>query len=86
MIIVIGDFSAKVETDNINPEHAIGKHGCGIKNEIVDFCVIGGTVFPHRNIHKLTWKSPEQVDHCDQFEVEKNSLGCKSFQRCRCQQ
>ena len=52
-------------------------HGCGVKNEngeqLVDFClsnniVIGGTIFPHLDIHKLTWKSPDgrttnQIDH-----------------------
>ena len=40
---------------------------------LVDFClnnnyVIGGTIFAHRDIHKLTWKSPDgrtsnQIDH-----------------------
>ena len=63
MILVIGDLKAKVGTDNANIEQVIGKHGCGIRNEngeqLIDFCltnkcIIGGTVFPHRNIHKLT--------------------------------
>ena len=68
MILVIGDLNAKMGTDNINIEQVIGKHGYGIRNEngehLIDFCltkrcVIGGTVFPHKNIHKLTWKSPD---------------------------
>ena len=55
----------------------MGKHGCGVMNDngerLVDFClnnnyVIGGTIFAHRDIHKLTWKSPDgrtsnQIDH-----------------------
>ena len=43
-------------------------HGCGVMNDNgerrVDYClnnyyVIGGTIFAHRDIHKLTWKSPD---------------------------
>ena len=55
----------------------MGKHGCGSINDngerLVDFClnnncIIGGTIFPHKNIHKLTWRSPDgrtinQIDH-----------------------
>jgi len=55
----------------------MGKHGSGSINDngerLVDFCsnnncIIWGTIFPHKNIHKLTWKSPDgrtinQFDH-----------------------
>ena len=55
----------------------MGSHGCGtIKNNgerLVNFClnnncVIGGTIFQHKYIHKLTWKSSDgktvnQIDH-----------------------
>ena len=77
MLLVIGDMNAKVGNDNTSYERAMGKEGCGEMNEngerLVDFCmnhncVIGGTIFAHKDIHKLTWKSPDcrtlnQIDH-----------------------
>ena len=78
MLLIIGDMNAKVGSENFNCERAMGKHGCGVMNDngerLVDFClnnnnyVIGGTIFAHRDIHKLTWKSPDgrtrnQIDH-----------------------
>ena len=68
MLLIIGDMNAKVGSDNSNCERAMGKHGCGVMNDngerLVDYClnnnyVIGGTIFAHRDIHKLTWKSPD---------------------------
>ncbi|KAL7388229.1 hypothetical protein ABVT39_009511 [Epinephelus coioides] len=70
-------MNAKVGTDNSNYKRTMGTHGCGERNNngerLVDFCtnnnlVISGTFFPHKNIHKLTWKSPNgrtinQIDH-----------------------
>uniref|UniRef100_A0A3P9IPR5 Endonuclease/exonuclease/phosphatase domain-containing protein n=1 Tax=Oryzias latipes TaxID=8090 RepID=A0A3P9IPR5_ORYLA len=55
----------------------MGRHGEGEANAngelLSDFCVfnglvIGGTVFPHKRIHKVTWVSPDhrtenQIDH-----------------------
>ena len=55
----------------------MGRHGLGEINEngelFVDTCaqfdlVIGGSIFPHRQIHKATWVSPDhvttnQIDH-----------------------
>ena len=77
MLLIIGDMNAKVGYDNSNCERAMGKHGCGVMNDngerLVDYClnnnyVIGGTILAHRDIHKLTWKSPDgrtsnQIDH-----------------------
>ena len=77
MLLIIGDMNAKVGDDNTNYERAMGTHGCGDMNDnggrLADFCmtnnaVIGGTIFPHKAIHKLTWKSPDgntvnQIDH-----------------------
>ena len=77
MLLIIGDLNSKVGSDNTSNERVMGTHGCGIINEngekLIDFCatnnyVIGGTIFPHKSIHKLTWRSPDgrtsnQIDH-----------------------
>lgn len=77
MPLIMGDINAKVGDDNSNCARAMGRHGCGVMNNngerLVDFClnndcVIGGTIFPHKSIHKLIWKSPDgstinQIDH-----------------------
>ena len=73
----MGHLNAKVGTDNTNRELIMGRHGTGMQNEngeiFAEFCssnelVIGGTIFPHKNIHKTTWTSPDgrtenQIDH-----------------------
>ena len=75
--ILMGDFNAKVGSDNTGRELIMGKHGTGEQNEngelFTEFCtfndlVIGGTVFPHKKTHKTTWISPDgktenQIDH-----------------------
>ena len=75
--ILMGDFNAKVDNENEGFENCMGQHGLGEMNEngelFASTCanynlVIGGTVFPHKNIHKGTWVSPDhvtvnQIDH-----------------------
>jgi hypothetical protein len=77
MLLVIGDMNAKVGDDNTSNERAMGTQGCGNMNDngsrLADFCMnnnaaIGGTIFPQKDVHKLTWKSPDgrtvnQIDH-----------------------
>ena len=77
VLMVIGDMNAKVGSDNTDLTQVMGTHDCGEMNDngkrLVEFCmqnncIIGGTIFPHKNIHKLTWKSPgsqttNQIDH-----------------------
>ena len=81
LLLVMGDLNAKVGakvgSDNVNFERVMGREGCGVQNDngerLVEWCafnnmIIGGTLFPHRNIHKLTWTSPNgrdqnQIDH-----------------------
>ena len=75
--ILMGDFNAKVGEDNTGYEEVMGTHGLGEMSEngerFADTCalnklVIGGSIFPHRRIHKATWVSPDhvtenQIDH-----------------------
>lgn len=77
IVIVMGDLNAKVGNDNTSFSQHMGVHGLGTQNEngelFVEFCanndlVIGGTLFPHKDIHKFTWNSPDQrtknqIDH-----------------------
>ncbi|XP_005107012.2 uncharacterized protein LOC101846162 [Aplysia californica] len=84
ILILMGDFNAKVGSDNVGFEEIIGKHGLVVRNEngelFAEICatnglVIGGTVFPHKQIHKSTWASPDQqtenqIDHMCQQEIQ----------------
>ena len=75
--ILMGDFNAKTGMDNTGYEDVMGTHLLGQMNEngerFADLCalnqlVIGGSIFPHKRIHKATWISPNhvtenQIDH-----------------------
>ena len=75
LTIVTGDLNAKVGSDNMYCDRAMGMHGFGTRNEngerLIDFCsmnniVTGGTLFPYQDIHKLTWCSPNGRSEPDQ--------------------
>ncbi|VDP38045.1 unnamed protein product [Schistosoma margrebowiei] len=75
--ILMGDLNAKVGIDNTGYEDIMERHGLGERNKngerFANLCafnklVIGGTIFPHKRIHKATWISPEhttenRIDH-----------------------
>ncbi len=88
VLIVLGDMNAKVGSNNSGREQVMGKHGLGVINDNGErFCelctnnnlVIGGTIFPHKRIHKETWTSPDgitknQIDHFTINKKWRNSL------------
>ncbi|VDP71995.1 unnamed protein product [Schistosoma mattheei] len=77
LTILMGDLNTKVGVDNTGYEDIMGRHGLGKRNGNVerfanlcslDKLVIGGTIFPHKRIHKATWIPPDhttenQIDH-----------------------
>ena len=77
MTLIMGDFNAKIGSDNTGYEEVMGKQGLGEMNEngekFADLCslnqlVIGGSIFPHKRTHNATWRSPDhvtenQIDH-----------------------
>ena len=78
LVIIMGDFNAKIGSENAGREQVMGRHGEAEINAnygelFADMCafnsmVIGGSIFPHKPIHKVTWVSPDnhtenQIDH-----------------------
>ena len=62
ILIIMGDFNAKVGRNNASIERIMGKEGLGDVNEngkeLVDMCAlnglsIGGTLFPHKRVSDL---------------------------------
>ena len=86
--ILMGDMNAKIGSDNEGIEYVMGTHAIGERNEngdlFTDFCafnelVIGGSIFPHKTIHKTTWTSPDgrtenQIDHITISKAWRHSL------------
>ena len=86
--LILGGFKAKVGRNNEHRENIMGKESVGDANEngerLINFCgengmVIGGTLFQHKKIHKMTWKSPDgrtenQIDHILINNKWRNSL------------
>ena len=78
MILVIGDWNAKVGEQQLGEEGIVGKFGMtGERSDsgerFVSFCAlnnlaIASTMFPHKEIHRYTWTSPigqyhNQIDY-----------------------
>ncbi|VDP34844.1 unnamed protein product [Schistosoma mattheei] len=77
LTILMGDLNAKVGIDNTGCKDIMGRHELGERNEngerFENLCAfnklfMGGTIFPHKRIHKATWISPDhttenQIDH-----------------------
>lgn len=88
ILIVTGDFTAKIGKDNTGRERIMGREGLGTMNKnsemFADFCVfndlvIGGSVFQHKDIHKGTWVSPNhrtvnEIDHITMDKEFRRSL------------
>ena len=75
--ILIGDFNAKVGMDNISYEDIVVTHGLGQMNEYgerfadlraLNQLVIGGSICPHKRIHKATWISPNRTGESSLYE------------------
>ncbi|XP_052242915.1 craniofacial development protein 2-like [Dreissena polymorpha] len=76
VLMLLGDFNAKV-CDNKDGKRTMGRHGVDVitnnGERLVNFCqqnnlVIRGTLLAHKEIHKLTWTSPDgrtqnQINH-----------------------
>ncbi|CAG2198896.1 Craniofacial development protein 2 [Mytilus edulis] len=88
LLVLMGDLNAKVGSERKGWDREIGPHGIGKMNEngelFADFCatnnlVIGGTLFKHKNCHKVTWVSPagnaeNQIDHITISQRWRSSL------------
>ncbi|XP_024877185.1 uncharacterized protein LOC112458024 [Temnothorax curvispinosus] len=62
-VVLMDDFNAKVGQNNNGLEHVMGAHALGQMNNngelLTEFCstqnlIIGGSIFPHKDIHKAT--------------------------------
>jgi hypothetical protein len=79
IILMTGDFNARVGNNNEDVEHIMGKYGLPHHNEngdlLIQLCgkhglATGGILFPHKDCHKTTWvalgtggKIQNQIDH-----------------------
>jgi len=93
--LLLGDFNARVGQDTEAYAGVIGPHGMGEKNDngqrLLDTCcthglAIGGTMFQHKDIHKLTWTSNTasrtrtQIDHIAISGKWKSSMtDCRTY-------
>jgi hypothetical protein len=99
MKILLGDFNAKVGRDDIFKPRIGNESLHEISNDngirVVNFATfknlrVKSTIFPHRNIHKYTWTSPDGKTHnqSDHFVVDRRRhssvLDVRSFRAADC--
>jgi hypothetical protein len=100
MEILLGDFNAKVGREDIFKKTAIGNdglyeisndHGVRVANcAISKNLIITNTMFPHCNIHKYTWMSPDGKTHnqIDHILIDRRRYSCvldvQSFRAADC--
>ena len=78
MLLVVGDWNAKVGEQQVAEEGTVGKFGMAGESSdsgerFVFFCALNdlaivSSMFPHKEIHRYTWSSPNcqhhnQIDH-----------------------
>jgi hypothetical protein len=82
ILLIMGDMNAKIGKDNTGHEDVMGRHGLGEMNNngahLINLCevnkiVVTGSLFPHKDQHKVTRISPgERVKNkIDQVLVTK---------------
>ena len=87
VLLTMGDLNAKVGVDNQVKESTMGRQGLGDANDngdrLITFCqenrlVIGGTIFEHKNIHKVTCCSPDghTQNQIDRIIINNRWRGC----------
>ena len=88
ILIIVGDFNAKIGCNNTGFENIMGRFSSGLRNgngtRLVQMCsnnnlIIGGSLFKHKKIHLDTWISPggtfaNQIDHFCLRRLSRHSL------------
>ncbi|KAL9961073.1 hypothetical protein ACROYT_G029954 [Oculina patagonica] len=89
IMITMGDWNAKLGHQLEGENGVVGKHGLGSERSdngerFIEFCAannmaITTTMFPHKDIHKYTWTSPDgrtrnQIDHIAVNGIFKRSV------------
>jgi endonuclease/exonuclease/phosphatase family metal-dependent hydrolase len=96
MKILLGDFNAKVGREDIFKPSVVNESLHEINGvRLVNFATsknlrVKSTMFPHCNIHKYTWKSPDGKTHnqIDHILIDRrrhfNVLDVQSFRAADC--
>jgi hypothetical protein len=80
ILIILGDFNARLGVENKGVEQVMGNCAMNEKQntngeKLLEFCLINNLIiqstrFPHRDIHKGTWRHPGTGAHHHQHQME----------------